>query len=131
LRCIRVLYLALLVVCLTLFNGCGSSLLNFCRPKPSISSISPSTVKPGTADFTLVITGNDLHSDSTVSLNGTVVASTTQSANQMSATVPASMVISPATITVLVNSPPGGGSATSPTGCGGGASNTLTLTVAP
>ena len=130
-RCIRVLYLVVVVVSLSLFNGCGSSLLDFCRPKPSIATISPATVKPGTAEFTLVITGSDLHSDSTVSLNGTVVASTTQSANQMSATVPASMVISPATISVLVNSPAGGGSPTSPTGCGGGASNTLTLTVAP
>ena len=131
LGCIRVLYLVLVVASLTLFNGCGTSLLNFCRPKPSISSISPSSVKPGTADFTLIITGSDLHSDSTVLMDGKVVAGTTQSANQMSVAVPASMVVSPATISVAVNSPPGGGSATSPTGCGGGTSNTLTLTVAP
>lgn len=130
-RCIRVLRFALVVVALFLFNGCGTSLLDFCRPKPSISSINPATVKPGTADFTLVIAGSDFHSDSTVSLNGKVVASTTQSASQMSTTVPASMVISPGTIPVLVHSPAGGGSATSPTGCGGGDSNTVTLTIAP
>jgi hypothetical protein len=128
LRCIR---FALVLVVLSLFAGCGTSLLDFCRPKPAISSITPATVKPGTADLTVIITGTDFHSDSTVSLNGKIVASTIQSATQMTVVVPASLMVSAGTVSVFVNSPAGGGSATSPTGCGGGDSNTVTLTVAP
>src|SRR5258706_8710061 len=131
LRCNRALGLIPLFLAVAILNGCGSQLLNFCRPKPSISSITPATVKAGSADFVLVIAGSDFHSDSTVSFNGKIVTSTLQSANQMSALVTAAEVAASGTISVLVHSPGGGGSLPSPPRCGGGDSNTVMLTVSP
>ena len=131
LRCTRVLGLTLLLFAVLFSTGCGSSLLDFCRPRPHISSLNPSSVPAGSADFPLVITGSDFHTDSTVKLNGVVVTSTIQSATQMSALVTAAQVAKAGTISVVVHSPAGGGSPTNPTGCGGGDSNTATLTITP
>jgi hypothetical protein len=131
LRCTRVRRLTLLVLSLLAFNGCGTKALDFCRPKPGIGTITPSTVKAGSADFALVIAGSDFHSDSVVLLNGKQVATTVQSGNQISGLISASDIAAPGTLSIAVFSPPGGASLTSPTGCGGGTSNTVMLTVTP
>lgn len=131
LRCTRVLGLTLLFFAVLFSTGCGSSLLDFCRPAPHISSLSPSSVAAGSADFALIITGTEFHSDSTVKLNGVVVTSTIQSATQMSALVSAATVAAAGNVSVVVHSPAGGGSPSHPTGCGGGDSNAATLTVTP
>ena len=130
-RCTRVRRLTLLVISLLAFNGCGTGALDFCRPKPGIGTITPSTVRAGSADFALVIAGTDFHSDSVVLLNGKAITSTVQSGNQISGLIAAADVASAGTLNIAIFSPPGGGSLTSPTGCGGGTSNTVMLTVTP
>lgn len=130
-RCTRVWRLTLLVVSLLAFNGCGTSALDFCRPKPGIGSITPSTVKAGSAEFTVVIAGSDFHSDSVVLLNGKPVTTTIQSGNQISGLIAAGEIATAGTLNIAVYSPGGGGSVTSPTGCGGGTSNTVALMVTP
>jgi hypothetical protein len=131
LRCTRVRHLVLLVVSLLAFNGCGTKALDFCRPKPGIGGITPSTVKAGSAEFAVVIAGSDFHSDSVVLLNGKPITTTLQSGNQISGLISASDIATAGTLNIAVFSPAGGGSLTSPTGCGGGTSNTVTLMVTP
>lgn len=130
-RCTRVLRLTLVVLAVLAFNGCGTNALDFCRPKPGIGSVTPSTVRAGSAEFALVIAGSDFHSDSVVLLDGKPILTTIQSGNQISGLISASDVATAGTLNIAVFSPPGGGSLTSPTGCGGGTSNTVSLTVTP
>lgn len=83
----------------------------------SLTSISPSTVAAGSGSFTLSATGVGFISSSTITLNGTALATTVDSATQAHATVPATVVASPGTVSVAVSN-----SATAVT-------NTLPLTV--
>lgn len=69
---------------------------------PKLTSISPSSVASGSADFTLTATGTGFASGDVITLNGTGITSTFDSATQLHATVPASKVAAAGTINVGV-----------------------------
>ena len=87
---------------------------------PTITSISPSTVAAGSAAFTLSVRGTNYNAASGVSVGGTTLAPSTETATLLQVTVPAALVAAPAQLAVVViNSGP------APL-----QSNTVTLTVA-
>ena len=89
---------------------------------PTITFISPSTVAAGSAAFTLRVTGTNYNATSTVSVGGTVLTPSTETAALLLVTVPAQLVLTPTQLPVQVtNGPTPGGPLNS---------NTLTLTVA-
>lgn len=89
------------------------------NPVPSLSSISPNSVNAGGPAFTMTVTGSNFVSGSTVQVNGSGRATTFVSNTQLTATISASDVASPATLSISVNNG----------APGGGTSSALTLTV--
>lgn len=83
----------------------------------SLNSISPSAVAAGSPSFTLTATGVGFVSGAAITLNGTAITTSFDSATQLHATVDATAVATAGTIAVGV------------TNADGTASNTLTLTV--
>jgi hypothetical protein len=84
------------------------------NPVPVLSSISPSSVRAGSATFTLTCTGSNFISSSSVHWTAggttTVLATTFVSATQLTAVVPSSLVANRGTASVtVVNPAPGGG----------------------
>jgi trimeric autotransporter adhesin len=71
----------------------------------SLTSISPAAVAAGSPDFTLTATGAGFVSGAAITLNGTAVTTTFDSATQLHATIPAANVASAATIIVGVMNP--------------------------
>ncbi len=69
---------------------------------PVISGLSPSAVTAGGPEFTLTVNGSDFTSGSTIEWNGTTVATTYVSASQLTVSITASLVASPASVTVTV-----------------------------
>ena len=82
---------------LTITGGSVSSL--------TLSSISPAQIQAGSPDFTLTATGSGFVSGAAITLNGTAITTTFDSATQLHATVPAADVASAGTITVGVTNP--------------------------
>ncbi|MBV9760184.1 MAG: IPT/TIG domain-containing protein [Acidobacteriaceae bacterium] len=83
---------------------------------PALSGISPDTITAGSADFTLTASGTGFASGAVVQWNGSALTTTFQSANELTATVPASLVSSVGSASVTVKS-------------GGVTSNSLTFTI--
>jgi hypothetical protein len=84
------------------------------NPVPFLNpTLSPTSVAPGAASFTLTVTGNQFVSGATVEWNGSPLTTTFVSAFELTATVPAASVANPgtATISVLNPTPAGGTSA--------------------
>jgi len=79
-------------------TGSGSQTL-------SLTSISPSSVAAGGADFTLTAIGLGFVSGDVISLNSTGAATTFVSATQLQTTVPASSVATPGTVAIGVLAP--------------------------
>jgi YVTN family beta-propeller protein len=111
---------------ITVFNstpGGGASnalTLTINNPVPAQTSLSPNSVSVGGASFTLTVNGANFVSGSVVRWNGVALATTFLSGTQLTAAVPAGDLASATTASITVfNSTPGGG-----------ASNTLTETVA-
>ena len=75
---------------------------------PWLTGLNPETNMAGAPAFTLLVNGGGFVAGSTVLWNGTPLATTFISANQLSAAVPASAVAVPATANVTVSNPPGG-----------------------
>jgi hypothetical protein len=71
----------------------------------SLTSISPAAVAAGGPAFTLTAMGAGLVSGAAITLNGTAITTTFDSASQIHATIPASAVAAAATITVGVTNP--------------------------
>ncbi len=69
---------------------------------PVISGLSPSAVTAGGPAFTLTVNGSGFVSGSTVEWNGTAVTTSFVSATQLTASVSASLIITPSTVTVTV-----------------------------
>jgi CSLREA domain-containing protein len=107
----------------TVFNaapGGGESLpaltvtITASNPQPAITSIDPNSVPAGSNDFTLTVNGSGFVSGSQVVWNSTALTTTFVSPNQLTATVPASLVAAPGTAAItVVNAGPGGGSSNS------------------
>ena len=82
------------------------------NPTPAISSISPSSVPPGSGPLTVTINGGGFIQGSTASVNGNDYPVTFLSANQLTIVLAASDVASAGTTfyILVTNPPPGGGS---------------------
>ena len=93
-----------------LFAGCGAGT----NPAPSISSLSPASLKVGSAAQTLTINGSKFLANSTVTYNGVVHASTYINASQLSITLTASDLYILGSYPVVVANPAPGGGASSP-----------------
>jgi hypothetical protein len=91
--------------------SCGGT-INY--PKPSLISISPSSVLTSqTNPFMLTVIGNNFVQQSAVEWNGTTIFTLFVNSNQMTATVPPSFYQVPGTATITVVTPqPGGGTTT-------------------
>ncbi len=102
-------------------GGGASNSVNFSvtaasNPVPTISNISPANAAAGSGAFTLMVTGTNFISSSSVLFNGTARATTFVSATQLTAAILATDVASTGTPTVVVSNPtPGGGQSNSVT----------------
>jgi len=80
------------------------------NPVPSITGLSPGSVAPGAAAFTLTVNGNNFVNGSIVRWNGAGRATTFVSATQITAAIAAADVATAGTANVTVYNPtPGGG----------------------
>ncbi|MGA2812610.1 MAG: FG-GAP-like repeat-containing protein [Candidatus Acidiferrum sp.] len=80
------------------------------NPVPQLDPIVPGAVRPGTASFTLTLTGTGFVSSSIVRWNGSSLPTTFVSSSKLSAAVPGSDLASANTASINVYSPgPGGG----------------------
>lgn len=68
----------------------------------NLTSLNPYTVTAGSAAFTLTATGVGFANGDSITLNGTAITTTFDSATQLHATVPATSVATPATLQVAV-----------------------------
>ncbi|HZT40922.1 MAG TPA: hypothetical protein VFA07_01970 [Chthonomonadaceae bacterium] len=89
------------------------------NPVPTTTSLSPSSIAAGSAQFTLTVNGANFVSASTVDWNGTALSTTFVSSTQLTAIVPTSDVATAGTANVTVVNP----------GPGGGTSNAQTFTI--
>src|SRR6266566_2379778 len=101
-------------------TGTATLVITINNPVPTTTSISPNCVMPGSASFTLTVTGTNFVSGSVVMFGGTSLTPTSSSSTQLTVTVPASLVATAGTVSVTVVNP-------SP---GGGTSNAQTFTIA-
>ncbi|MBO2012244.1 IPT/TIG domain-containing protein [Hymenobacter negativus] len=86
------------------------------NPLPVISSLAPATAVAGSAAFTLTLNGTGFYSGSVISFNGTNLTTTFVSATQLTATVPATAVVTAGAYPVTVtNAAPGGGTSVAST----------------
>ena len=86
------------------------------NPVPAVSSLSPATAAAGSPAFTLTVNGSDFVASSEVEWNGTALKTTYASALQLTASVPASDVVTSGTaIVTVVNPAPGGGTSNAQT----------------
>ena len=77
---------------------------------PTLSSIAPNSIRSGTADTTITLTGTNFVAGSTVMLGSTALTTTYTSATQLAAVVPAANLTSMNWSQLSVSSPlPGGG----------------------
>jgi len=79
-------------------------------PPPKITSITPTTLKPGGAAFTLTVTGSGFVSDSVVQWNAANRTTTFVSSTQLKAAIPAEDIATAGTaqVTVFTPAPIGG-----------------------
>ena len=80
------------------------------NPVPSISSLSPASVIAGNTAFTITVAGTNFINGSVVYWNGAALATTYNSATQLTASVSAGQVAAAGTVNITVfNGTPGGG----------------------
>ena len=126
--------LAALAILLLPVVSCGG-----CPPKPSISSISPSSATAGAAGFSLIVNGGNFSSNAVVVWNGSALTTSFVNSNQLSAAISATQVAQPDTAVVYVYNPTGGiqtvgtGSVTASNtnSCSAAGSNAVSFTVSP
>jgi hypothetical protein len=99
----------LLLIALTL--ACGYSKKAAAPPTagnvPAISQLNPDATTSGGPAFVMTVNGSSFSGKAVVNWNGAALASSTAviSANQLTVTVPAAMIASPATVQVTVTNP--------------------------
>jgi hypothetical protein len=97
----------------SVLNGTLSSAgVKFQVNGPTLAAIAPTSAVAGGAAFSLTLTGTNFVSGSTAVWSGVNLATTVNSATQLTAQVPANLIATAGTAFVLVNNP--GGSSTSP-----------------
>jgi hypothetical protein len=91
-------------------NATQSFTLTVADATLSITSISPPSVNAGAPNTTLIVAGSGFVPQSVVQANGTGLATVLRSPAQLTATMPAAMMVNPGTLSITVNNPaPGGG----------------------
>ncbi len=93
-----------------LLAGCGAS----ANPVPSISNLSPASLKVGSAAQTLTINGANFLATSKVTYNGMAHVATYISASQLTIPLTASDLYAIGNYSVVVSNPAPGGGASSP-----------------
>src|SRR5437588_5478794 len=100
-KLISLLLLAMVV------SGCGYSKPAASAPQPGavpvIAQLVPNSAKAGSPAFTLTVNGSGFNPDATINWNGS--KTTFVSGNQLTATIPASAIATPGTVTVTVTNP--------------------------
>lgn len=80
------------------------------NPVPVLSSLTPSSVNAGSGTFTLTVRGSSFVNGAVIQWNGVSKVTTSASASELSASIPASDLTTAGTAQVkVVNPPPGGG----------------------
>ena len=80
------------------------------NPVPSFISMTPNNINAGSSTFSLIVTGANFVNNSIVNWNGSALPTTFINANQLSATVSASLITNAGSANVtVVNPAPGGG----------------------
>ncbi|MBS1827323.1 MAG: putative Ig domain-containing protein [Acidobacteria bacterium] len=74
-------------------------------PAPSLTSLNPTTVQQGAAAFTLTLAGNNFQTGAVARFNGTSLTTTFQSAQSLTAQVPASLLTTVTTASIDVRNP--------------------------
>ncbi|MGH3739890.1 MAG: beta strand repeat-containing protein [Micromonosporaceae bacterium] len=98
------------------------------NPVPTITSLSPASVVVGGTEFALTVTGTNFVASSVVRWNGADRPTTYVSATQLTATIPATDLLTVGTARVTVfNPPPGGGTSNSMSVVIGGLSGASSL----
>lgn len=120
-----------LVLALLYLPGCNAlnPLCGSARPAPEIGSLSASwiTMTELQKGFVLTVTGKEFVSASVVIINGTTLATTVLSNQQLQVTIPTDLVSGPGSVPVSVKTPSGN---SGNLGCtSGGTSGALTLTI--
>jgi hypothetical protein len=97
---------------------CGALLLAGCgagsNPTPSVSSLSPASLKVGSSAQTLTISGSNFLTTSTVTYNGIAHAATYNSDSQLTINLSASDLYALGNYPLVVSNPTPGGGASSP-----------------
>jgi hypothetical protein len=114
-----------------LCSGCGSYKSPTQAPTqagivPLIATIMPNNANAGGAGFTMTVNGSNFNSNAMVNWNGAPQPTSHVTANQLTAQIPATAIVTAGTATVSVTNP---GSST-PGGPYGGGSNTASETSA-
>ncbi|MGO9038591.1 MAG: putative Ig domain-containing protein [Steroidobacteraceae bacterium] len=99
---------------ITATNSYGSTMfglsLTSVNPAPSLSSVSPTSVAAGSSSLALTLQGTGFVTASTIQWNGVSLANTSATTVKLTATVPASDLLTLGDISVTVRNPgPGGG----------------------
>ena len=123
--------LLLTMVCL----GCGYSAPKAAAPQPgvmpAVAQLVPNTANSGDPQFILTVNGSNFATNAVINLNGARQATTRVTAGQLTATIPATAIASPATVPVTVTNPgtPGQAESTAEGGTASETSNAMTFTV--
>ncbi len=72
---------------------------------PAISELAPDNTNSGGPAFVLPVNGSNFSTKAAINFNGTAMATTYISTSQVTATIPAAEIASPATIPVSVTNP--------------------------
>lgn len=97
----------LLIALLAVGIGCGYS-----KPKsttPTISQLNPPSVTAGSGQFQLQVVGSNFASGAVINFNGVAESTTVMNSTTLVATIPASAIMTSATVPVTVTNPGSGG----------------------
>jgi IPT/TIG domain len=97
--------LLLTMVCL----GCGYSSPKGMAPQPgvmpAVAQLVPNTANSGDSQFTLTVNGSNFAANAVINWNGAKQTTTRVTGSQLTATIPAMAIASPATVPVTVTNP--------------------------
>jgi len=97
----------LLIALLSVGIGCG-----YTNPKttmPTISLLNPSSAGAGSGQFQLEVDGSNFASGAVINFNGTAESTTVMNSTTLQAMIPASAIMTAATVPVTVTNPGAGG----------------------
>jgi hypothetical protein len=108
---IRLAHYVVVVAFTAVLAACGSSSVSTTNQAPVISSLAPISATAGEGALTLTVNGSGFASTSSVTWNGSALATSYVSATQLTAAVPAGNLTTAGSANVAVSTPaPGGGS---------------------